>query len=285
MAEKTTTTKPSSLLPTYIVAVVTLMVAATCGAITIGMGIALFTNNSVTMPGLMGMILGSSDRLVTPVALGLVGALAGLAGFMALGRIKKSVEAGNLVTSNSFHAVNTAAVIVSGLIGSAFVIYALSVALTTLLAIQDGLPWGAYYLGQFVPSLLVGGSLLALSMMIKSFSKAKVSATALGIIFWTVALVGFVLVGVAVGIKSHDKGGSTLFGGSSYITTTVKPSTTTTTTEPVGPTKKKETESDSGSGVCSNYKITSDVVNAYLDKDLSYSEYLTCYSQLSGYSQ
>lgn len=278
MAEKTTTVKSSGLLSTYIVAIVTLLIAAVCGAITIGISIALLTNHSVALPGFVGMLLDSTDKLVAPVALGLTGALAGLAGFIALAKIKKSAEAGQLVASKEFQTTNTVVIIASGLVGAAFVIYALSVSLATLLAIQDGLPWGSYYLGQFVPALLVGGALIGVSLLIKMFSKAKVSAIALSVIFWVVALVGFVFVSVVIGIKSHDQTAASVFGGSNYTTTN-----NVTNTEPGSSVKPATINRSSGS--CSDYKTTSEVVNAYLDKDLTYSEYLDCYSQLSGYSR
>lgn len=287
MAEKVTATKTTNLAPVYVVAISATVLAVVCGAITLGMAIAFLAGKPVSFPGLLGLLLSSSNALVTPIAIGLMGVLTGLVSFMAFGKIKKSADASDLISSRAYKMTNTVAEVVTCILGIVSLIYAFSVALATLLAVQDGLPWGSYYLGQFVPMLLLGGGLFGMTFVIKGFSKAKVSAKILALVPWIIAMTGFVLVAVAVGVKSHSNNALSIFGISSSISTgsgssyynysldTLNNTLNGTSNTKESDSKKKEKTSSSTN--CSEYgSTTSDYYKAYQDGDLNYTQYFNC---------
>jgi len=146
------------------------------------------------------------------VAIALFGVAAGLVAMLAVGKIKKSPDAVVLVKSGAYRAVTAVGVVVTSFVGSIMTIYALGVTLATLFALQDGLPWAAYYLGQFLPTLLLGGTLIGTAFLIMGFAKAKVTSLVVWLVPFIVACVGLVLVVTAVGVKSHSNDAGTIFG-------------------------------------------------------------------------
>lgn len=273
--------KVGKLAPIYAVAIASVIIAAACGAITVGMGIAFLTGHAVAFPGVVGLLLGVTDKLVAPVALGLFGALAGVVALVAFGKIKKSPDTECLVKSGAYRAITAVGVIVASFAGAMFAIYAVATALATLLALQNGLPWATYYLGQFVPTLLLGLALIATALLIGGFAKAKVSSLVVWLVPWLIALVGLVLVAVAVGVKSHSSDAGAIFGTASYATSTS--TTTTTNSTKTNSTKNSTNKNNNSSSSCSGYTDTGDLIDAYYDGDINYSTYSKCVQQLLNY--
>jgi ABC-type transport system involved in multi-copper enzyme maturation permease subunit len=156
--------------------------------------------------------LGATDPLVAPVAIGLFGVVAGLLAFILFAKIKKSPEAGELVKSPVYKVANIVVGMLASLVGAILVVYALATAVVTLLALQEGFPYAEYYLGQFLPTLLLGGALIGMTFIVKGFAKAKISTLVISLVPWIVAMVGCVLILISVGVASHGDNAGKLFG-------------------------------------------------------------------------
>lgn len=211
MVEKDTVAKADNLVPTYIVAIVAAVLAAVLGAMSVGTAIALLSGQAVSFPGFIGLMYAFSDGLVAPVALAIAAVLAAVAALLAFGKITKSAGAAELTKSAAYRVMTTIGILVPAFFGACLVVYAVAVAVATLLAVQNGLPWAAYYLGQFLPILLMGGGLIGAALMVKLFSHAKLAPKILSIIVLSVAALGCLLVLIAVGVKSHSDDASKLF--------------------------------------------------------------------------
>ncbi len=117
MAEVNSNDGGTKLAPIYAVAITSVILAAACGAITIGMAIAFLTGRAVAFPGALGLVLGATDSLVAPIAIGLFGAVAGLVALLAFGKIKKSPDTADLVKSGAFRAITAVGAIISSFVG------------------------------------------------------------------------------------------------------------------------------------------------------------------------
>jgi ABC-type transport system involved in multi-copper enzyme maturation permease subunit len=100
----------------------------------------------------------------------------------------------------------------TSLVGAILTVYALATAVVTLLALQSGFPYAEYYLGQFLPTLLLGGALIGMTLLIRGFAKAKISTLVISLVPWIVAMFGCVLILISVGVASHGDNARKLFG-------------------------------------------------------------------------
>jgi hypothetical protein len=213
MVEKESMAKGNPLAGKYAVAVFGALVSVLTGVFAIVKAIGMFAgvSASVSIPSPLTVFF-PGGSLVGSVAMGLMAVLFGLASFMAFSKITKSPDAGSLVSSTAYRVINTVAISIAAVIGVTLVVNAAAAAVASLLAIQESLDWKEIYLGEFLPSLLVGGGLLTVAYMIHAFSRAKLKATAITGAALAIAALGCVLIFVAVGVKSHTNDAIGLFG-------------------------------------------------------------------------
>ena len=272
--------KIAKLAPVYLTAVASIIFAVACGAISLGMGIAFFCGHAVNLPGPLGLLLSVTDKLVAPVAIGLFGVVSGLVALLAFAKIKKSPDTSVFVKSSAYKIITAGGVIFASFVGAVFAIYAVATALATLLALQNSLPYAAYYLGQFVPTILLGLVLIGTAFLLGGFAKAKVSSLLIWLLPWLVALVGFVLVAVAVGVKSHSDDANTIFANNystSVNVTTNSTNSDNNSTNSNSTTTTNPTNSNSQtSASCSKYSSVSDLFDAYMNGDISSTTYYKC---------
>jgi hypothetical protein len=210
MADKV---KSNETAPVYITTVIAAVLAAWCGAWAIGAGIAMFAGYTLDTPGVIGWATGFGGGWPMPIAFGLAAILFGVGALLGFKKTQKLVAAdASFIQTNAYQVTNNVAIHGTGAIGTLYVIYALAVAIGSLLIIQKGLPWASYYLAAFLPALLIGGALIGVSFMLRAFTQAKLNAQILATVLICIAGVGLILSAIAIGVKSHSSDAGTMFG-------------------------------------------------------------------------
>jgi hypothetical protein len=196
--------------PAYAVAILSTILAAFFGTLSISAALALFFGQSASYPSLISVLFSYSDPLVAPVAMAIAGVVFGGVALIGFSKVAKSPDTAAMVGTPAYNKITALGVIIPALLGTLSAIYALAVCFATLLAVQDGLNWAGYYLGQFLPALLLAVALIAVALLIKAFKSAKLQAKILAAIVLSLAGLGLILAFVAVGVKSHSDDASIL---------------------------------------------------------------------------
>lgn len=201
-------TSVNDLMVVYGVSVASVILAIVLGATTIAGAIALFTDNSLSLPSIFGVLGGNSyASLMTS------GILATLSGVMAHLGLKKiatdSSIAAKLVDTDNYKLINKTAktgCFVAAVLAGAGACGAL---LATLLSITSYTDWGACFLGQILPMLFIAGAFAASGVIIDKLVKAELKPNVIAMIAIIIAAVGLLLAFIAVPVKAHSKTSST----------------------------------------------------------------------------
>lgn len=205
----------NTLLVTYVVSVVSVIVSLAMGAMTVAGGISIFTKESVDLPAVFAVFGGGKISLVAAAALAL---FAGVIACLGMKKIATSSEAGALVASDGYDLTNKAAKAFSYLMAIGAVVAALGILLGALLSINDYTPWKSYFLGEVLPLVFLAIGLAVAGVLIDKFSKAQIKPNMLPIVALIVAGLGMILVMVAVIVSTHTSGSS----DSTYNTSTYR---------------------------------------------------------------
>lgn len=195
------TSSVNDLVVTYVVAVVSVLMALVLGAYTFAAAIAKFADVSAGLPSIFGVLGGGS---VTSIVVG--GAMAvigGVIAHLAMKEIATSADAGKLVASDNYALINKLAKAFCFITAGAAIVGAVVVLMGALFSITDYTPWKSYLLGECLPFLFVAGGLVAGGVMIDKFVKAEIKPNMLAIVALSVGIAGLALGSIAVIVNTH----------------------------------------------------------------------------------
>ena len=199
--EKNKSSSLTDITVTYGVAVVSVIIAFALGAYSIAAAIAMFTDNSASLPSIFNLL--GSGGVTSTAASAAVAVFAGVIAHLAMGKIATSKSAGALVASDNYKLINKFARAFCFITAGAALVCAVAVLLGALLSISDYTPWGAYLLGETVPLLFVAGGLCGAAIMLDKFVKTAIKPNMLAMVGLIVAIVGMVLVCIAILVTTH----------------------------------------------------------------------------------